>query len=119
MALDETSKAKAQSVISAQAEALAHDDAAKAFSFASPEIQTLMGDQSHFLSMVQEGYAPVYRHRSFEFGEADGGAGLVVQQVHILDAHGIAWEATYTLMQQSDGTWRITSCLLRQVGQDA
>ena len=118
-ALDETAKAAEQNVIRAQAEALAHDDAAKAFSFASPDIQTLMGDQSHFFAMVQEGYAPVYRHRSFEFGEAEGGAGLAIQQVHILDTHGIAWEATYTVMQQSDGSWKITSCVLKQVGQDA
>jgi hypothetical protein len=50
-----------------------------------------------FMYMVQRRYAPVYRHRSFEFGEA--------------------WEALYTLEQQPDGNLKIIGCMLIKPGQ--
>ena len=62
--------------------------------------------------MVRNRYAPVYRHRSFEFGEAKSSAGTIVQEVHIIDANGVAWEALYTLEPQSDGSLKITGCVL-------
>jgi hypothetical protein len=64
------------------------------------------------MSMVRNGYAPVYRHRSFEFGEAMISEGKIVQQVHIVDADGVAWEALYTLEPQSDGSLKISACVL-------
>ena len=61
--------------------------------------------------MVRNGYAPVY-HRSFEFGQATILNGKIIQQVHIIDADGVAWEALYTLEPQSDGTLKISACIL-------
>jgi hypothetical protein len=62
--------------------------------------------------MVRNGYAPVYRHRSFEFGEAMIADGKIKQLVHIIDADGAAWEALYTLEPQSDGSLKISGCVL-------
>ena len=101
-----------QSVIRAQEEALSRDDAATAYTFASPGIQRRFHDPETFLSMVRNGYTPVYRHRSFEFGEAKTSDGAILQEVHIIDANGVAWEALYTLETQPDGSLKISGCVL-------
>jgi opacity protein-like surface antigen len=107
----------AQRVIRAQEQALAHDDATAAYSYAAPSIRQLFPQADIFMAMVQRGYAPVYRHKSFEFGEAKTDGNLVAQRVHIIDADGEAWEALYTLEQQPDGNFEITGCTLLKAGQ--
>jgi uncharacterized protein DUF4864 len=62
--------AAAQSVIRAQEEAFRRDDAAAAYSYAAPGIHEMFQQADIFMFMVQHSYAPVYRHRSFEFGPA-------------------------------------------------
>jgi Domain of unknown function (DUF4864) len=107
----------AQGVIRAQEQAFGRDDAAAAYSHAAPEIQQLFPQADIFMQMVQQGYPPVYRHKSFEFGEARAANGRIAQRVHIVDANGEAWEALYTLEQQPDGTLKITGCSLLKAGQ--
>jgi hypothetical protein len=107
----------AQGVIRSQVEAFGRDDAATAYSYAAPAIHDIFPRADIFLSMVQQGYAPVYRHRSFEFGEARVSNGQIAQRVHIVDANGEAWEALYTLEQQPDGSLKITGCSLLKAGQ--
>jgi hypothetical protein len=107
----------AQGVITSQVEALGRDDAATAYSYAAPAIQDMFPQPDIFLSMVQRSYAPVYRHKSFEFGEARVADGRIAQRVHILDADGEAWEALYTLEQQRDGSLKIIGCILVKAGQ--
>jgi Domain of unknown function (DUF4864) len=67
--------------------------------------------------MVQHSYAPVYRHLSFEFGEARAEGDAIAQRVHIVDENGEGWEALYTLERQADGTLKITGCTLLKSGQ--
>ena len=93
------------------------DDAAAAYSYAAPAIHELFPQADIFMYMVQHGYAPVYRHKSFEFGEARVEGGWIAQRVHIVDDNGEAWEALYTLEQQADGTLKITGCTLLKAGQ--
>ena len=109
--------AAAQSVIRAQERAFASDDAAAAYSHAAPSIRQIFPQADIFMNMVQQGYPPVYRHRSFEFGEARSAGGQIAQRVHIVDANGEAWEALYTLEQQPDGSLKITGCSLLKAGQ--
>lgn len=109
--------AAAQGVIRAQEQALARDDAASAYSYAAPPIHQLFPQAGIFMTMVQKQYAPVYRHRSFEFGEARTEGNWVAQRVHIIDANGEAWEALYTLEQQADGSFKITGCTLLKAGE--
>ena len=111
--------AAAQGVIRAQEQAFARDDAAAAWSHAAPAIQEIFQRPEIFMQMVQQGYAPVYRHRSFEFGEAKAANGQIAQRVHIVDDNGEAWEALYTLERQADGSFRITGCSLLKAGQAA
>jgi len=109
--------AAAQSVIRAQEQAFGRDDAAGAYLHAAPEIKQLFPQADIFLQMVQQAYPPVYRHKSFEFGEARAAQGRIAQRVHIVDDNGEVWEAMYTLEQQPDGSLKITGCSLLKAGQ--
>ena len=109
--------ATAQGVIRAQEQAFSRNDAAAAYSHAAPEIRQLFPEADVFMQMVQQTYTPVYRHKSFEFGEARAANGRIAQRVHIVDDNGEAWEAMYTLEQQPDGSLKITGCSLLKAGQ--
>lgn len=109
--------AAAQTVIRSQVEALGRDDAATAYSFAAPAIQDMFPQTDIFMDMVRQSYTPVYRHKSFEFGEARISNGQIAQRVHIVDAEGVPWEALYTLEQQPDGSVKIIGCVLLKAGQ--
>ena len=109
--------AAAQGVIRSQVEAFSRDDAAAAYSYAAPAIQEIFPQADIFMSMVRNSYAPVYRHKSFDFGEARVSDGTIAQRVHIVDADGISWEALYTLQRQLDGSVKITGCVLLKRGQ--
>jgi hypothetical protein len=111
--------AAAQGVIRSQVEAFSHDDAVAADSYAAPAIQNLFPQPDIFMAMVRGSYAPVYRHKSFEFGEARASDGQIAQRVHIVDADGVPWEALYTLALQPDGSLKITGCTLLKAGQAA
>ena len=115
-AADDTTTA-AQDVIRAQEQAFSRDDAAAAYSHAAPAIRQLFPRADIFMSMVQQSYAPVYRHRSFEFGAAKSEGDWIAQRVHIVDANGEPWEALYTLERQADGSLKITGCSLLKAGQ--
>ncbi len=109
--------AAAQTIITSQTEAFGRDDDAAAFAFAAPELQQMFQQPATFMAMVKRSYAAVYRHKSFEFGEARAVDGKILQNVHIRDADGELWQALYTLERQPDGSLRITGCtLLKMIG---
>lgn len=109
--------AAAQSVIRSQVEALGRDDAAAAYSHAAPAIKDIFPQADVFMSMVRQSYAPVYRHKSFEFGEARVSGGTIAQRAHIIDTDGVPWEALYTLELEPDGSVKIARCVLLKAGQ--
>ena len=109
--------AAAQTVIRSQVEALGRDDAAAAYAFAAPAIQGMFPQADIFMDMVRQSYAPVYRHKSFEFGEARVSNGQIAQRVRIIDADGVPWEALYTLEEQPDGSVKISGCALLKAGR--
>jgi hypothetical protein len=109
--------AAAQSVIRSQVEAFGRDDAAAAYSYAAPAIHEMFPQADIFMYMVQHSYPPVYRHKSFEFGEARVADGKVAQRARIVDQQGESWEALYTLEQQPDGSLKIIGCMLKKPGQ--
>jgi hypothetical protein len=109
--------AAAQSVIRSQVEAFARDDAAAAYSYAAPVIHERFPEAEIFLGIVRNSYAPVYRHKSFQFGAARAADGKIAQQVHIVDSDGVPWDALYTLEQQDDGSLKISGCMLIKTGQ--
>jgi hypothetical protein len=102
-------------IISEQIAAFNADDGAKAWSYAAPSIQQIFPTPDIFMSMVKNGYQPVYRQKSLSFGEITGNADRPVQHVTIVDTNGRVWEALYTMQKQPDGTWKISGCVLAQV----
>lgn len=113
VAADESERAAARAVIAKQEQALGRDDAQTAYEQAAPGIRDLFPNADLFIGMVRNQYPPVYRHRSFVFGQAwDTGDAALVQSVAIQDAYGVDWTAEYSLARDADGQWRITGCRL-------
>ena len=111
--------AAGRDTIKKQEQAFARDDSAAAYSYAAPSIQGAYPQADTFMSMVRNAFAPVYRHRSFEFGETRTKGAVIEQDVQIVDGNGVVWEALYTLEPQPDGSVKISGCSLKQVGQSA
>ena len=109
---DSNAAPMARAQIERQLEALARDDAPGAYALAAPAIRTKFADPDGFLAMVRDKYAPVYRHRSVEFGEAEDAGDQVSQVLTIVDNDNKVWKALYELARQPDGTWLITGCVL-------
>ena len=110
---------EARALIEKQLDAFSHDDAAGAYAEASPQLHEIFPDPDAFLSMVRRGYAPVYRHRSVEFGAATMEGDDMQQDVVFVDEQGKAWKATYKLSRQPDGSWLISGCSLAEIGSSA
>lgn len=106
-------KSAFQGIISDQIAAFQADDGAKAYGFASPGIQTMFPNALLFMDMVKRGYQPVYRPKSFNFGEAGiNPAGQPFQKVTIVGPDGLTYEALYSMERQPDGSWKISGCAL-------
>jgi hypothetical protein len=108
-------------IISGQIDAFRADDGARAYSYAAPNIRQIFPTPDIFMQMVKQGYKPVYRPRSFKFGQAgDDPYGRPSQRVTLVGPDGKTYEALYSMERQPDGTWRIQGCTLLQVpGLDA
>lgn len=102
-------------VIQEQLDAFARDDAARAFSLATPGIRARFGTPEAFLEMVRAAYPVVYRPRSIEFDASVILEGEVMQPVRMIDAEGAAWIALYPMERQANGTWRINGCQLARL----
>jgi ketosteroid isomerase-like protein len=101
-----------QSVITSQLDAFKRDDAATAFSFASPAIQKMFHTPSEFMQMVRTGYSAVYRPGSVRFLDHFVVSGQAIQPLEVVDAEGDVIVAFYIMERQADGTWRIAGCKL-------
>jgi Domain of unknown function (DUF4864) len=115
LAASDADRLAIRGIIQDQIEAFQRDDAARAFSYASPALQSMFGSQERFMAMVKEGYQPVYRPRSYTMGEFEDTPGGTSLSVQIQDLEGTDWLAIYTLEQQPDGAWRISGCYLAKV----
>lgn len=102
-------------VIEAQLDAFRKDDAAKAFSLATPGIRETFGSPERFMDMVRSSYAVVYRPSSVAFEAPVILEGQVVQAVRMTDAQGRAWIALYPMERQPDGQWRTNGCQLARL----
>lgn len=113
MAFAQTAESpEARALIERQLDAFGRDDAAAAYSEAAPQVKAIFPDADTFMSMVRRGYAPVYRHRSVEFGPATVESDTIQQEATFIDAQGKAWKAIYRLSRGPDGAWLISACQL-------
>ena len=104
-----------QQIINDQIAAFNADDGLRAYSYAAPVIKQLFPSPDIFMSMVKQGYQPVYRQRSFSFGEVLDEMGRPAQEVTIVDVNGQTWTAIYSFERQANGSWKISGCRLVQV----
>ncbi len=110
-------RAAIQQVIQTQLEAFRRDDGPGAFAEASPGIQAQFGgDPAAFMDMVRRGYQPVYRPQTTAFGPVVGRDGHVVQTLDITGPDGGGHQALYFMEHETDGTWRISGCVLTDKG---
>lgn len=100
-----------RATVQGQLAAFAADDAAKAFSYAAPNVREALGTAAGFLAMVRQAYPVVYRPASVAFLKPESKDGQVIQRVQMLDAGGDAWLAIYSL-QREGSSWLITGCLV-------
>jgi len=107
-------RAAVRSVIEGQLSAFAADDADRAFSFASQNIQEMFITARNFLNMVRTAYPVVYRPAGLSFQVPVKQGDDVWQAVQMRDAKGVDWVALYNLQRQANGAWKINGCVLQQ-----
>jgi hypothetical protein len=119
--ISETEKSEFQRIITAQISAFRADDGPTAYSFAAPVVRKIFPTPEIFMSMVKQGYPPVYRPQSFNFTEAlIDPMGRPAQKMLVVGPDGKTYEALYSMEKQPDGTWRISGCTLLEIpGLDA
>jgi len=114
--LSDVDRAAIRQAITGQIDAFKADDADRAFSFATPTIQDRFGDASRFVAMVKRGYMPVYRPRQVEFTDLLDVRGQPTQRLVVTGPDNDVFSAYYMMEQQIDGSWRISGCILRPIG---
>jgi hypothetical protein len=101
-----------QQVIQSQLDAFQRDDAAAAYSYATPTIREKFGDAGNFMQMVKTGYTAVYRPRSVNFDRLVDTEYGPDQILRLIGPDGLAYTAHYMMQKQSDGSWMINGCYL-------
>lgn len=97
-----------------QLDAFLHDDADRAFAYATPDIRRMFGSSDSFMEMVRNHYEPVYRASSVAFIGIESFDGQWVQTVRIVDGEGRVWRALFTMKRQPDKSWKVGGCQLVQ-----
>ncbi len=101
-----------EQTIRLQIDAFEHDDADRAFGFATSEIQRLFGSSDEFLESVRDHYEPVYRPASVRFDRVSLVDGEWIQAAEITDGEGRVWHALFTMRRQADRGWKVGGCQL-------
>jgi Domain of unknown function (DUF4864) len=109
---EDLTAASSRAIVERQFDAFQRDDGEAAYALAAPTIKQMFDDADHFMAMVREHYAPVYRHRSAEFGafkEEDDEASL---EATLVDNDNVVWTALYSFRRVPNGDWLISGCVL-------
>lgn len=98
--------------VQAQIDAFATNDAPRAFSLASNDVQQAFGSAQQFMAMVRAQYPMVSRPAVVAYTRPELVGDRVMQRVHITDDDGRAWLVTYLLRRAPDRQWRISACVV-------
>ena len=102
-----------RAVVEAQLKALAAEESAQAFSYASPAIKSQFHDAATFAEMVRRSYPMLIRPASISFMRPEASevaTTTIIQAVQFRDREGNFWRAVYELELQPDKSWRINGC---------
>ena len=103
--------AEIEANIAAQIQAFRADDFSTAFTFASPNIQSLFRTPENFGAMVRNGYPMVLRPDEVRFLELRQISGYWWQKVMVSDAKGLVHILDYQMVQLKNG-WKINGVQL-------
>ncbi len=109
---EELTAAHSQTIIERQFDAFKHDDGAAAYALAAPTIKQMFDGPNQFMAMVRDHYAPVYRHRSVEFGAFKESGDQASIEATLVDNENVVWTALYSLSRDANGDWLISGCVL-------
>jgi len=100
--------------IESQIDAFRRDDAAGAFTHASPNIQRIFPTPDIFMDMVRQGYQAVYRPRAVTFLDLVPEGGRWVQRVLFVGPDGVPVVASYFMIQDASGRWLIDGVIFEE-----
>ena len=109
---EELTAARSRAIVERQFDAFERDDGEAAYALAAPTIKQSFGDPDHFMAMVRDHYAPVYRHRSVEFGAFKESGDQASLEATLVDNDNVVWTALYSLSRETNGDWLISGCVL-------
>lgn len=99
------------SVVRTQLQALAAEDAGKAFALADSQLRTRYGNAEEFLDSVRSQYPMVLKPASVQFLLPQATGTLAMQKVRVTDGEGYGWLLTYVLHREGP-QWLIRNCLV-------
>src|ERR1700722_15273127 len=109
---EDLTAASSRAIVERQFDAFERDDGEAAYALAAPTIKQMFGDANHFMAMVRDHYAPVYRHRSVDFGAFAESGDEATLKATFVDNDNVVWTALYSFQRASNGDWLISGCVL-------
>ena len=116
---EDLTAASSRAIVERQFDAFEHDDAQAAYALAAPTIKDMFSDADHFMAMVRDHYAPVYRHRSADFGAFKQSGDEASLEATLVDTDNVVWTALYSFRRASNGDWLISGCVLAKAEASA
>jgi hypothetical protein len=108
-----------EATIQSQFDAFLDRDVGEAWTYASPNIQSLFGSPENFGRMVATGYPMVWTPGRVAFIDLQTLGGRLVQRVEVIDQAGTAHYLGYQMIE-TDAGWRINGVqILRAPGVGA
>jgi Domain of unknown function (DUF4864) len=109
---EDLTAASSRAIVERQFDAFARDDGEAAYALAAPTIKEMFDDADQFMAMVRDDYAPVYRHRSAEFGAFKQEGDEASLEATLVDNDNVVWTALYSFRRVPNGDWLISGCVL-------
>ena len=109
---EDLTPARSRAIVEQQFDAFERDDGEAAYALAAPTIKEMFTDAGQFMAMVRDHYAPVYRHRSVEFGAFKEEGDEASLEATLVDNDNIVWTALYSFRRVPNGDWLISGCVL-------
>jgi hypothetical protein len=116
---EDLTAASSRAIVERQFDAFQRDDGQAAYALAAPAIKDMFSDADHFMAMVRDHYAPVYRHRSADFGAFKESGDEASLEATLVDNDNVVWTALYSFRRVSNGDWLISGCILAKAEASA
>ena len=116
---EDLTAASSRAIVERQFDAFQRDDGPAAYALAAPTIKEMFGDADRFMAMVRDHYAPVYRHRSADFGAFKESGDEASLEATLVDNDNVVWTALYSFRRGADGEWLISGCVLAKAEASA